>query len=344
MQTHLTLPSASGKAMRRRDFIAGIAGSATAWPLAARAQQGARIRRIGALMLPAADDPEGKTRAAAFEQSLGKLGWAVGHNLQIDYRWGMNDLERARVATAELLRLAPDVILANGTPALPVAKQSTVTVPIVFTVVNEPVAMGYVASLSRPGGNVTGFSNLEPVVGTKWLELLKELAPQVRRIAVIFNPETNPSIPLFVRSMDGAAQKLAVELLAAPVHEPAGIEATMTTLGREGGGGVIFPAVNFTVFHRHLIFDLAARYRLPAMYARRFFAEDGGLISYSPDEIDQFQRAAGYIDRIFKGERPADLPVQQPTKFDLVLNLKTARTLGLQVPQTLLVLADEVIE
>jgi putative tryptophan/tyrosine transport system substrate-binding protein len=328
----------------RRELLIALGGVAAAWPLAARAQQGERVRRIGALMLPAADDPEGKARAAAFEQSLGKLGWAIGHNLQIDYRWGMNDLERARAAAAELLRLAPDAILANGTPALPAAKQTTVTVPIVFTVVNEPVAMGYVASLSRPGGNVTGFSNLEPVVGTKWLELLKELAPQVRRIAVIFNPETNPSIALFVRSMDGAAQKLAVEVFSAPAHEPAEIEATMTMLGREGGGGVIFPAVNFTVFHRHLIFDLAARHQLPAMYARRFFAQDGGLISYSPDEIDQFRRAAGYIDRILKGERPADLPVQQPTKFDLVISLKTARALGLQVPPTLLARADEVIE
>jgi len=327
----------------RRELLAAPGGAAAAWPLAARAQP-TGMRRIGALMLPAADDSEGKARAAAFEQSLGKLGWAVRQNLQIDYRWGMNGFERARAAAAELLRLAPDVILANGTPALPAVKQTTVTVPIVFTVVNEPVAMGYVASLSRPGGNVTGFSNLEPAVGTKWLELLKELAPQVRRIAVIFNPETNPSIALFVRSMDGAAQKLAVEVFSAPVHEPAEIEATMTMLGREDGGGVIFPAVNFTVFHRHLIFDLAACHRLPAMYARRFFAEDGGLISYSPDEIDQFRRAAGYIDRILKGERPADLPVQQPTKFDLVINLRTARALGLQVPPTLLAIADEVIE
>jgi len=329
--------------MKRREFITLLGGATAAWPLAARAQP-TGMRRIGALMLPAADDSEGKARAAAFEQSLGKLGWAVGQNLQIDYRWGMNGFDRARAAAAELLRLAPDVILANGTPALPAVKQTTVTVPIVFTVVNEPVAMGYVASLSRPGGNVTGFSNLEPAVGTKWLELLKELAPQVRRIAVIFNPETNPSIALFVRSMDGAAQKLAVEVFSAPVHEPAEIEATMTMLGREDGGGVIFPAVNFTVFHRHLIFDLAARHQLPAMYARRFFAEDGGLISYSPDEIDQFRRAAGYIDRILKGERPADLPVQQPTKFDLVINLRTARALGLQVPPTLLAIADEVIE
>jgi putative tryptophan/tyrosine transport system substrate-binding protein len=328
----------------RRELLAAFGGAAAAWPLAAYAQQGERVRRIGALMLPAADDPEGKARAAAFEQSLGKLGWTVGHNLRIDYRWGMNDVERARAAAAELLRLAPDVILANGTPALPAVKQTTLTVPIVFTVVNEPVAMGYVASLSHPGGNVTGFSNLEPVVGTKWLELLKELAPQVRRIAVIFNPELNPSIALFVRSMDGAAQKLAVEVFTAQVHEPAEIEATMTKLGREGGGGVIFPTVNFIVFHRHLIFDLAARHRLPAIYARRFFAEDGGLISYSPDEIDQFRRAAGYINRILKGERPADLPVQQPTKFDLVINLKTARALGVHVPPTLLALADEVIE
>jgi putative ABC transport system substrate-binding protein len=214
----------------------------------------------------------------------------------------------------------------------------------VFTVVNEPVAMGFVASLARPGGNVTGFSNLEPTVGAKWLELLKEIAPRVKRAAIMFNPEANPSAILFSSSAEAAARKLAVEVVVAPVDGPAGIEATITMLGREPGGGVIFPIVNFTARHRNLIFELTTRYRLPAVYARRFFVAEGGLVSYAPDVVDQFRRAAGYVNRILRGAKPADLPVEQPTRFELVINLKTAKALGLTVPNTLLVSATDVIE
>src|SRR5262249_20416391 len=331
----------------RREFITLLGGAAAAPALlpsrTARAQQ-KRIKRIGVLMLPAENDPQGRARVEAFEQGLEKLGWMVSGNLQIDYRWGMSDVERTRAAATELLNLAPDVILANGTPALPVVRRATVTVPIVFTVVNEPVAMGFVASLAHPGGNVTGFSDLEPTVAAKWLELLKEIAPGIRRTAFMFNSELNPSAVMFSRSAEAAAQKLAVEVLAARVKEPPAIEAIMTTLGREPGGSVIFPTVNFTSLHRNLIFELTARHHLPAMYARRFFADEGGLVSYGPDDVDQFRRAAGYVDRILRGEKPADLPVQQPTKFELVINLKTAKALDLTVPNTLLVSADEVIE
>jgi putative ABC transport system substrate-binding protein len=302
------------------------------------------MRRIGMLMLPAESDSQGQLRVVAFRQALERMGWTVGRNLAIDYRWDVSDVEKAHTAAAQILKLAPDVILANGSPALPAARQLTDVVPIVFTVVNEPVAMGFVASLARPGGNVTGFSNLEPTVGAKWLELLKEIAPRVKRAAIMFNPEANPSAVLFSQAAAAAAQKLAVEVVAAPVHEPADIEAAITMLGREPGGGVIFPTVNFTSRHRDLIFKLTSRHRLPAIYARRFFADEDGLLSYGPDAVDQFRRAAGYVDRILRGEKPADLPVQQPTRFELVINLKTAKALGLDVPPMLLARADEVIE
>jgi putative ABC transport system substrate-binding protein len=330
--------------LRRRELITLLGGAAVAWPFAAHGQQPDGVRRVGVLMLPAENDPAGRRRVVAFEQGLEKLGWTVGRNLSIDYRWNMSNVERARTAAAQLLTLAPDVLLANGTPALPVAQNATSSVPIVFTVVNEPVAMGFVASLARPGGNVTGFTNLEPTLGAKWLELLKEIAPGVKRVAVIFNPGTNPSAALFARSTEAAAQKLAVDVVVAPIHEPAEIEALMMILGREPGGGLLFPTVNFIAFHRTMIFELAARYRLPAIYARRFFADEGGLVSYGPDDVDQFQQAATYVDRILRGEKPGDLPVQQPTKFDLVINLKTAKALGLTVPNTLLVAADDLIE
>jgi putative ABC transport system substrate-binding protein len=331
--------------MIRREFITLLGGAAVAWPVAARAQQPERMRRVGVLMIPAEYDPQGRLRAVAFQQSLEKLGWTLGRNLAIDYRWNISDVERARAAAAQLLSLAPDVLLANGSPALPAAQQATSSVPIVFTVVNEPVAMGFVASLARPGGNVTGFANVEPTLGAKWLELLREIAPRIKRATVIFNPEANPSAALFSHSAEAAAQKLAVEVIVAPVRQPAEIEATIRMIGREGGGGgLLFPTVNFTALHRTLIFELAARYRLPAIYARRFFPDEGGLVSYGPDVVDQFRRAATYVDRILRGEKPGDLPVQQPTKFDLVINLKTAKALGLDVPASVLARADEVIE
>ena len=330
--------------MRRRDFIKVISGAAAAWPLAARGQQPDRVRRIGVLMGLAESDPEAKVRAAVFERALQELGWTRGRNIRIDYRWAPGDVEQTRAAAAELLRLAPDVILAHATPATAALQRATRTLPVVFVAVSEPVAQGFVQSLARPGGNITGFTNLEPTLGAKWLELLKEIAPRVTRVAVMSNPNTAPYVILFSRSVEAVAQKIAVELIAAPVHEPAEIEAVLTMLGREPGGGLILPPDPFTVAHRKLIFDLAARYRVPAINGLLYFANEGGLVSYGVDVRDQFRQAAAYVDRILRGEKPADLPVQQPTKFELVINLTTAKALGLDVPPTLLARADEVIE
>jgi len=329
--------------MRRRDFITLIGGAA-AWPLAARAQQGERMRRIGVLMNTSASDPESKVRIAAFQQGMETLGWTVGRNVQIDYRWGLGDVERSRAAAAELLSLAPDVILSNATTATVALHQATRTTPIVFVVVSEPVAQGFVATLAHPGGNMTGFSFLEPSLGAKWLELLKEIAPRITRIAIIFNPKTAPNAALFSRSAEMAAKKNAIDAVTIPFDEPAAIEPTMTRLGREPGYGLILAPDSFASVHRKLIVELAARYRLPAIYFQREFTSEGGLVSYSADIPDLFRRAAPYLDRILRGEKPADLPVQQPTKFELVINLKTAKALGLDVPPTLLARADEVIE
>jgi putative ABC transport system substrate-binding protein len=330
--------------MRRRDFIKVISGAAAAWPLAARGQQPDRVRRIGVLMGLAESDPEAKVRAAVFERALQELGWTRGRNIRIDYRWAPGDVEQTRAAAAELLRLAPDVSLAHATPATAALQRATRTLPVVFVAVSEPVAQGFVQSLARPGGNITGFTNLEPTLGAKWLELLKEIAPRVTRVAVMSNPNTAPYVILFSRSVEAVAQKIAVELIAAPVHEPAEIEAVLTMLGREPGGGLILPPDPFTVAHRKLIFDLAARYRVPAINGLLYFANEGGLVSYGVDVRDQFRQAAAYVDRILRGEKPADLPVQQPTKFDLIINLTTAKALGLEIPPTLLARADEVIE
>jgi putative ABC transport system substrate-binding protein len=322
--------------LRRRDFITLLGGAAAAWPLAARAQQPERVRRIGVLMALAEDDPDSRPRVEAFQQGLEKLGWTLGRNLRIDYHWAGGDLERTRAAVAELMRLPPEVILAEGTPNLRLLRQRTSSIPIVFTVVSEPVAAGFVASLAHPGGNITGFTNLEPSMGEKWLELLKEISPRVSRAALVFNPDTIP--------VQAAADKFAVEVVVAPVRDLAQIEAVMTRVGREQDGGLILPPDSFTAAHRKLIVELAARYRVPAVYSFRFFAAEGGLISYGIDLVDQFRRAAAYVDRILKGEKPANLPVQQPTKFELVINLKTAKTLGIELPATLLARADQVIE
>jgi putative ABC transport system substrate-binding protein len=328
--------------MRRRDFITLLGGTAVAWPRVAGAQINA-VRKIGILMLYAENDQEGKIRATAFQQSLEKLGWIAGRNLKIDYRWGTGDAEWARAAATEMLRSAPEVILANGTAALRAVQPATRSIPIVFIGVTEPVAQGFVASLAHPGGNITGLSNLEPTMGPKWLELLKEIAPGVTRAAVMFNPD-NSGGALLARSTGAAAGKFAVQVIEAPVREPAEVEALMTMLGREPGGGLIVPPDPFMTAHRKLIVELAARYRLPAIYFLRSFNTDGGLISYGVDIIDLFRQAGGYVDRILRGAKPADLPVQQPTKFELVINLNTAKALGLTVPNTLLVAADEVIE
>src|SRR6266550_2473926 len=330
--------------IKRREFITLLGGGAAAWPRAARAQQPVQRRRVGVLMLEPASDLEAQSRVAVFRQTLEKLGWAGGRNLQVDYHWGAFDVERAQAATAELLRLTPDVILAEGTPGLTAIRQATSSIPIVFVLVSEPVAQGFVQSLAHPGGNITGFSNLEPTMGGKWLQLLKDVAPRVTRVAIMFHRDNSSSTSLFSPSAVAAAQKLAVEMVQAPVREPADIEAVMTMLGREPGGGLVLPPDPLTNAHRNLIVQLAARHQLPAIYSRRFFANDGGLISYGNDSLDQFRQAAGYVDRILRGEKPADLPVQQPVKFELVINLKTARALGLTVPLTLQVSADELIE
>jgi putative tryptophan/tyrosine transport system substrate-binding protein len=328
--------------MKRREFIT-VLGAAAAWPLAAHAQQGDRVRRIGALIVLGETDPESRRRVMAFEQSLDKLGWSVGRNLMIDYRFDISDDERARVAAAELLRLAPDVILANSVVATRAAQQVTRTVPIVFTAISEPIAQGFVESIAHPGGNTTGFSNLEPSLGAKWLELLKEIAPRVMRIAVI-SSAAGSLHQLFYRSIEAAAPKFRVETIEVLVRGAEDIEAVITRLASEPSGGLIFPPDTVTAPHNKLIVALAERHRLPAIYAFQYFAAAGGLVSYGPNPADQFRRAATYIDRIFRGERPGDLPVQQPTKFELVINLKAARALGLEIPDKLLALADEVIE
>jgi putative tryptophan/tyrosine transport system substrate-binding protein len=333
----------SGADMRRREFITLIGGAA-ALPLAARAQQLERMRRVGVLILYPESDPSSQAYVSAFLEGLEKLGWTVGRNRQIDYRWGVSDPERARSAVGELVRLAPDVILAHSVSALRVAQQATHTIPIVFTAVSEPVAMGFVTSLAHPGGNSTGFTNLESSVGGKWLELLKEIAPNVTRVAFMFNPVTTPAAPLFYRSVEAAAPKFAVETILAPVHEPSEIEAIITRLAGQPGGGLIVPPDTYLGFRHKLIVDLAQRNRLPAIYPFRFYAVAGGLVSYGPDQSDEFRRAAEYVNRIFHGEKPGDLPVQQPIKFELVINLKTAKALGLDVSSLLQQRADEVVE
>jgi putative ABC transport system substrate-binding protein len=330
--------------VRRREFLALAGAAVVVCPLAGHTQQAGRVRRLGWLDLFLEDDLGVQARVAAFRQGMEKLGWVVGRNLQIDYRWGAFDFERARLAGAELLGLAPDVILAAGTPATLALQQATRTVPIVFAIVSEPVAQGIVQSLAHPGGNLTGFSYLEPTVGTKWLELLKEIAPLTRRVALMFNPQSSPYSQLFYDSMQAAAPKLAVETVVAHVHRASDIEQVMTMLSREPGGGLVVSPDAFNYTNRTLIVDLAARLKLPTIYGTPGTAAEGGLIYYCADIIQSYRDATAYIDRILRGEKPADLPVQQPTKFELTLNLKTARALGITVPQTLLVAADSIAE
>jgi putative ABC transport system substrate-binding protein len=330
--------------VKRRDFITLLGGAAASWPLAAGAQQLDRVRRVGVLIPEPENDPNRTADVAAFRDGLSNLGWTAGRNLQIDYAWGASNPESARAAAADILKLSPDVILASSTLILSAVQRATRTVPVVFTVVSEPVAQGFVASLAHPGGNITGFTNLEPSVGSKWLELLKEIAPHVTRVAIMFNPRATPIAEAFARSTDAAAPKFAVRAIVTPVHDTAEIEAVMTMLHREPGGGLILAPDSFTNTHRKLIIDLAAQYRVPAICWTRSYPADGGLASYGIDISDLFRRAATYVDRILRGEKPADLPVQQPIKFALVINLKTAKALGLEVPPTLLPRADEVIE
>jgi len=329
--------------MNRRHLIALLGGAAVARPLVTRAQQPDRMRRIGVLMAQAADDPEYQNRVAAFLQGLEQLGWADGRNVRIDYRWGVGDAGRTRRYAAELVALAPDVILASGTSTVAPLQQATRTVPIVFANVVDPVGAGFVASLARPGGNATGFTLFEYSTSGKWPELLKEIAPRVTRAAVIRDPTQGSGTSQFA-VIQAVAPSFGVEVRPVDARDAGEIERGITAFARGSNGGLIVLGSGLAIFHRQLIITLAARHRLPAVYAFRYFVTGGGLISYGPDSIDPWRRAAGYVDRILKGEKPADLPVQAPTKYELVINLKTAKALGLTVPDTLLARADEVIE
>jgi putative ABC transport system substrate-binding protein len=329
--------------MTRRDFIT-LLGGAAAWPIAARAQQPASGRRVGVLMGPAESDPEAQSEISAFRQGFQKLGW-TGRNVRIAYRWAAGNSDRMRTFAKELIAQQPDAMLAVTTPAVAALLAETSTIPIVFVRVSDPVADGFVRSLANPGGNITGFTNLASSLAGKWLQLLKEIAPAIARVTIIFNPATAPSGGMeFLRFAEAAAPSVGVQLSVAPVHDSAEIERVIAAVAREPNGGLINLPDVFLVVHRELILDLTARYRVPTIYQYRYFASSGGLISYGPDVIDQYMRAAQYIDRILKGTKPADLPVQTPTRYELVINLKTAKTLGLDVPLQLQQLADEVIE
>jgi putative tryptophan/tyrosine transport system substrate-binding protein len=328
--------------MQRREFITLLGGAAAAWPLAARAQQTERVRRIGVLSALAEDDPESVTRRAVFEQALKALGWTNGSNLRVDYRWSSGDADRGRKLAAELVALAPDVILTSGNIALTPMMQATRTIPIVFVQAVDPVGSGFVESLARPGGNITGFTQFEYSLAAKWVELLKQIAPSVTRAAVIRDPTRGPGIGQFA-VVQAIAPSLGMELSPINSLDVSEMERATAAFARSPNGGLIV-TVGGTAFNRDLIIALAAKHRLPAVYPYRYFVSGGGLMSYGPDTIEQYRRAAGYIDRILKGEKPADLPVQAPTKYDLVINLKTAKALGLIVPPSLLARADEVIE
>ena len=329
--------------MRRREFITLLGGAAAAWPLAARAQQAERMRRIGVLMAVAADDPESQRRMTAFVQGLQELGWTDGRNVRIDTRWSAADADLGRRYAAELVALAPDVILASGGTGVGTLLQASRTVPIVFTLTVDPVGAGFVASLARPGGNATGFTGYEYGLSGKWLELLKEIAPRVTRAAVLRDATIPQGVGQFA-IIQAVAAGVGVEVSPIEVRDAGEIERAVAAFARSANGGLIVTASGLAIVHRELIIALAVRHKLPAVYFQRFFVNAGGLVSYGFDPIDPHRRAAGYVDRILKGEKPADLPVQAPTKYELVINLKTAKTLGLDVPPTLLARADEVIE
>jgi putative ABC transport system substrate-binding protein len=330
--------------MRRREFITLLAGAAAAWPLVARAQQTDRMRLIGVLMFPPENDPEGQAYIATFREGLQGLGWIDGRNIRIDVRWTSGEIAPMQKFAKELVGLQPDVILAISTPAVNAVMRETRTVPIVFTQVTDPVAQGLVESLERPGGHITGITIFEPEIGRKLLQVLKEIAPATARAAVIFNPDTAPYYKLYMRSFDAAALAFGMKMLEAPVHSRAEIESAITAFAREPGSGMIAMPDFFPVVHRDLIITLTAHYRLPVVYPLRSFVTDGGLISYGVDLTDMQRRAATFVDRILKGAKPADLPVELPTKFALVINQATAKTLGLDIPLTLLTRADEIIE
>ena len=330
-------------ALRRREFITLLGGAAAAWPLAARAQQREQMRRIGVLMNLTADDAEGQGRLAAFMQGLQEAGWSVGRNVRVDLRWGGGDPELYRSHAAELVALAPDVILAAGAIVTRALQRATRTIPIVFANAVDPVGMGFVASLARPGGNATGFTIFEFSMGGKWLELLKQIAPGITRAAVLRDPSLASGAGEF-GAVQTVAPSFGVELHPVDVRDADEMDRAITAFASESNGGLIVTQNATAILHRKLIIALAARHRLPAIYAYSSFVTDGGLISYGPDSMDGYRRAAGYVDRILKGAKPADLPVQAPVKYELAINLKTARALGLEVPPSVLARATEVIE
>jgi putative ABC transport system substrate-binding protein len=329
--------------MQRRKFLTLLGSTVAAAPLSARAQQTAQARRIGVMIALAENDPEAQENAAALRDGLEKLGWTEGRNIRIDYRWGIGDPARARIVVKELLALSPDLIMPATTQMLVAAKEAAGSVPIVFVNISDPIGTGFVASLARPGGNVTGFTNFEYAMGEKWLQTLKDIAPHVTRIAIVANPK-NPNTALYLGAIEPAAKALGLQLAVTPVNDAAEIERTIETYASEPNGGLLVMPDPLTITHRELIVALAARHRLPAAYPYRFFATSGGLMAYGIDRVDLYRRAAVYVDRVLKGAKAGDLPIQQPTKFELTINLKTAKALSLTVPLPLLGRADEVIE
>jgi putative ABC transport system substrate-binding protein len=328
--------------LRRRDFIAGL-GTAAAWPLAARAQQGDRMRRIGVLGFGDPNDPAANLPFSAFTQALAGLGWTEGRNVRMEFRWSGGDTNRIRALARELVGLQPDIIVTGGTPATAAVQRETRTIPIVFLGGADPVATGIVARLDRPGGNITGFANYEASLAGKWLELLSEIAPGLKRAAIMFNPDS-PVPPTYMPSLETAARSLKVALITAPVHSDVDIETAIAALGREPGGGLVVLSGITTVARRAPIILAAAQNNVPTVSTLSEFVREGGLLSYAPDPVDNFRRAATYADRILRGEKPGDLPVQLPTKFEMVVNRKTATALGLAIPPSILLRADEVIE
>jgi putative tryptophan/tyrosine transport system substrate-binding protein len=334
--------------LKRRDFITLLGGGAVVptmlWPLSARAQQPGRMRRVGVLLAYAEGDREAQRRIVAFQQSLHGLGWTDGGNIHVDYRFAAGDLNRMRTYAAEIVRSAPDAIVAESTPVLSVMQTETHSIPIVFVLIADPVGQRLVQSLARPGGNMTGFAGTEPTMGGKLLELLKEIAPSVKRVAILFNPKTAPYVAKYLSVINAVSASFAVDAIAMPIKDATDIEHAIESFALEPNGGLLFPGDITTIVHSELIVALGAKHRLPAIYTYSFWVARGGLMSYGIDPVDMYRRAASYVDRILRGEKPADLPVQFPTKFELAINLKTAKAIGLKVPPTLLTRADEVIE
>jgi putative tryptophan/tyrosine transport system substrate-binding protein len=330
--------------MNRREFLHIVGGFAAAWPLAARAQQPGRMRRIGVLMAVAESDADARNGISILQERLLKLGWKEGNNIRIDDRWGNGDADRIQDLAKELVDLQPDVLVGHSTPSAKGLLKQTHTIPIVFLSVTDPMGQGLVSSLSHPGGNITGFADFEVSLGTKWLEILKQIVPGVQRVTAIFNPETAPYYGLYLQSINAGTSLLGIESIPIQVHSDADIENAIRKVGSELDSGLFVLPDSHNRVHRKRIIELTAQYRVPAIYFLRYFATDGGLISYGPDEMDLFRRTAGYVDQILKGASPSDLPVQQPTKFELTINLTTAKALGLTIPPSVLSVADELVE